>query len=131
MADELQVQGKVEQRVILLTIRYGQELLLKTEAHERLSKELTECYRKIREQERPETSSCIVEIQAEVAGSPVVRALFELWKEVVAKEGGQVVCVNYPHDYIDSLTSLGLPSLPGFNLAETKAEAIQQLTRKR
>ena len=130
MAEELRVEGKVEEGVILLSVRYGQELLLERGTSERLSKELTGRYRQIREKANVKTISCIVEIQSEVAGSPVVRALFDLWREVVGKEGGQVVCVNYPQEYIDSLTSLGLPSLAGFSLAETKGEAIQKLLKK-
>jgi hypothetical protein len=131
MAEEIRVDTKVEKGVILLTVRYGQELLLKKDARERLSKELTRRYREIleKEHEKVETTSCVVKIQAEVAGSPLVRALFELWKEVVGKEGGQVICVNYPPDYIDSLTALGLPTLAGFSLASTEAEAIQKLIK--
>ena len=130
MAEELRVEGKVEQGVILLTVHYSDELLLKTGSSKRLSKELTDKYQEFRKKERVgvKNISCVVDIQSEIAGSPLVRALFELWKEVVSKEGGQVVCVNYPADYLDSLTSLGLPTLPGFSLAETKEEAIQKLT---
>jgi hypothetical protein len=130
MAKEPQVTGKVVKGVIVLTMRYGQELLFEKDVRERLSKELTGRYHEILEKERDKikTTSCVVKIQAEVAGSPVVRALFELWKEVVEEGvGGQVICVDYPPDYIDSLTSLGLPTLPGFSLAATEEEAIQRL----
>lgn len=131
MAEKTQVKWNVEGGVILLTVHFNLEFLLERGAGERLSKELTALYREIREKEeaRVKTTSCIVEIQAEVAGSALVRALFELWKEV-RKEGGKVVCVNYPQDYIDSLTSLGILALKGFSLADTKAEAIRKLTRK-
>ena len=76
------------------------------------------------------TNSCVVKIDSEVAGSPVVRALFELWREVVEKRGGQVICVGYPEDYLYSLTSLGLPALNGFSLASTEEEAVERLAGK-
>jgi len=132
MAEELQVEGSItKEGVILLVVKYGQELLLKEGAPERLSKALTGRYREMlgKDGGKVRTMSCVVEIQSEIAGSPLVRALFELWKEVVGKESGQVICVNYPPDYIDSLTSLGLPSLAGFSLAVTREEAIQSLMK--
>jgi hypothetical protein len=131
MEQALHVTGKVEGGVIVLAISYSHELLMRTEAPKRLSKEVMECYQRLREQKvgTIETNSCIVEINSDVAGSPVVRALFELWREVTGRESGQVICVNYPQDYIASLTSLGLPSLGGFGLALTKEAAIQKLTK--
>src|SRR6266850_2104118 len=132
MEEELQVEGKVEEGVILLTIRYGEALLMRTEAPERLSAQTIRCYREMRERDKEKVnpSSCVIDIQSETAGSPVVRMRFELWREVGRYKGGQVICVNYPQDYIDGLTSLGLPGLPGFSLAGTTAEAIQKLTGK-
>ena len=81
MAEELRVEGKVEKGVILLTVLFSEELLLQTGASNRLSKELTERYQEIRDKEkaRVEITSCVVEIRSETAGSPLVRALFELW----------------------------------------------------
>jgi len=134
MAEEVRVEGKVENGVIILTVRYSQELLLTTGVHERLSKALIRRYREVleKEQEKVKNISCVVNIKSEVAGSPLVRALFELWKEVVGKEeGGQVICANYPADYIDSLTALGLPTLAGFSLAATEADAIQKLVKRK
>ncbi len=127
MPEKLAVKGNVEEGVILLTISFGQELLFERGARERLSNELMNRYREIREKENVKSTSCVVEIQSDTAGSPLVRALFELWKEIVGKEGGQVICVGYPSDYIDSLTSLGLPSLGGFSLANSKEEAFSKV----
>lgn len=130
MAEELRVEGSIRQGIIVLVVIYDKELLLKGGASERLSKELTMKYRQLRETEKGQIKmvSCIVQIRAEIAGSPLVRALFELWREVVEKEGGQVVCVGYPPDYIDSLTSLGLSALPGFALANDTDAVVKQLT---
>jgi hypothetical protein len=129
MAEELRAEGKVDEGVVLLTIRYSPEVLIKTGAHERFSRELMKCYQTIRgkERERVKTNSCIVEIQSDVAGSPMVRALFDLWREIAGKESGQLVCVGYPQDYLDSLTALGLTTLPGFSLAGTRVQAVQKL----
>jgi hypothetical protein len=66
---------------------------------------------------------CIVVIKATVAGSPLVRALFDLYKVVVA-DSAKLICVSFPEDYMDSLTGLGLPALPGFKLASSLDEAF-------
>ena len=131
MLEELKVEGKVENNVIILSVEFNQEFLMSRQAGEQLSSELTRRYREIR-QERTwgvKTSFCIVEIKSQVAGSSLVRALFELWREVVGREGGQVICVNYPAEYIDSLTSLGLPALEGFTLAETIGDAMARINK--
>ena len=127
-----QVEAKIVKGIILLTVRYGEEFLFTADAHNQLSSELTQSYREILEKEKgkTKTNSCIIKIQSANAGSFLVRAIFDLWKEVTTQkngQGGQVICVDYPSDYIDSLTSLGLPTLPGFSLAATEDEAIQKL----
>lgn len=131
MPEDLQVNGALELGVIVLTIRYGKDLLLQDKARTQLSEEIVAAYRKSRDSAGNEakTSSCIVMIESEVAGSPLVRALYELWQEVTIKGAGQVVCVDYPDDYIDTLTSLGLPSLAGFTLAHSKEQAISIITQ--
>jgi hypothetical protein len=67
MAKEPQVTGKVVKGVIVLTMRYGQELVFEKDARERLSKELTGRYHEILEKERDniKTTSCVVKIQHE------------------------------------------------------------------
>ena len=127
MADSLQVTGEVKNGVVVLSLDYGRELLLREDAPARLSEELTRRYQELLDRHKPRTVSAVVEIKAKDAGSPVVRALFELWKKVVGGQSGQVVCVNYPQDYIDSLTALGLPALPGFSLAATVDDALRRV----
>jgi hypothetical protein len=119
------VEGRIERGVIILTVNFDAAFFFQKGAGNQLSKEFTDCYRK--EKGKAEASSCVVEIQSEIAGTPLIRGLFELWKVVAEGEGGQVICVNYPPDYIDSLTSLGLLALEGFSLARTVQEAIQKL----
>ncbi len=129
MSEALTVKKNVENGVILLKVNFNEELLLKMDAGVTISQELKKRYQEVRDRDRAKltTISCVVDINSEIAGSPLVRGLFELWREVVQKDGGQVVCVNYPKDYIDSLTSLGLPALAGFNLAGSTEEAIKIL----
>lgn len=123
----VQVAAAVERGVIVLTLNYDRELLFETTAPKLLSDQLLEQYRATRKDSTVKTDSCIVEMKTEVAGSPVVRALSQLWREVVAGKAGQVVCVNYPHQYIDSLTTLGLLGMDGFALANTREEALNRL----
>ena len=127
MAQDLQVEGTVKESVIVLTVSFGPELLLERGARERLSNQLKDQYAKQLDSGGASTNSCVVNIQSEVAGSPLVRALFELYREVVGNKSGQVVVVGYPPDYIESLNSLGLTSLDGFRLALDEREAISRL----
>jgi len=132
MPERLVVDAEISRGVVVLKVGYGLEQMLKDGAAKELSKRLLEEYqRKMNEEaqktnDSARTGSCVVVITAETAGSPLVRALFELYK-VVTAEGGQVICVGYPSDYIDSLTELGLPSLDGFSLATSQQAAIETL----
>lgn len=116
------VEARHENGLLLLRLHYGSDLMAEAGSGPRLGSQLVEAYR----EKRGDSLSCIVEIDADVAGSPVVRALFDLW-EVVVTTGGKVACVGYPADYIDSLTSLGLPSLEGFLLASSLEDARSRL----
>ena len=130
MAIEVQVDKDIlkEKGVILLTISYDEELLFQADTSGLLSSKLIEEYQK--NLKASTNNSCIVKIDSEVAGSPIVRALFGLWKEVVKTTGNQVICVGYPEDYLYSLTSLGLPTQKGFSLASTEKEAVEKLVGK-
>ncbi len=129
MAEDLTVISTIEDKVVILVVRYGPELMLSLTAHETLSAKLVKAYEEESAKDASvKTNSCIVMIEAETAGSPIVRALFELYKTVYAGSG-QVICVGYPQDYIDSLTTLGLTGLAGFSLANTKQEALGRLNK--
>lgn len=71
-------------------------------------------------------TSCIVDIQGDFVGSSLARALFELWKKVTARNG-ELSCINYPKDYIDTIASLGLPMLPGFELEYKSTESVTRV----
>jgi hypothetical protein len=124
--EELTVTRSIEQGIVVLRVDYSPELLLRRDASKRLGDEFVNQYESAIKEEGAATRSCVVEIKASTAGSPLVRALYDLYRKVY-EDGGQVFCVGYPPDYISSLTALGLPSLAGFNLAREKAEAIQKL----
>ena len=130
MADEVVVQGGVERGVVVLQIQYTEASLFQREAARWLTDKLVEVYRQTRGQPNVSTASCIVVIQPRVAGSPLARALFELWKEVVenpSSRGGQVACVGYPKAYLDMLTVPGITDLAGFTLFDTKESALARL----
>lgn len=125
MASQIDVRSTIDRGIPVLTIRYGAGEMFRTESAKELSSLMVEGYEK-RLTEEPPNRSCIVVIESETAGSPLDRALFELYKRVVS-EGQQLFCVNYPADYIHSLTSLGLPSLKGFVLKSSRETAIKDL----
>jgi len=130
MPERLTVKAEITQGIVVATVGYGLEQMLQEGAAKELSRRLLEEYQRQMDEAKKagtaRTGSCVVVIKAETAGSPLVRALFELYKAVTA-EGGQVICVGYPSDYIDSLTELGLPSLHGFSLAASQEAAIKTL----
>ena len=73
-----------------------------------------------------DVNDCILSIKASVAGSQVVKGIFELYKTVRARSG-ILLCAEYPPDYVRALTDLGLPALPGFWLCGTLDEAREKL----
>ena len=75
-------------------------------------------------------SDCILSFEPKFAGSPVDRAIFELYQVVHAKSG-ILICANYPPKYVRALTDLGLPSLPGFELCSTTKEAREKMLKLR
>ena len=117
---------------ILLTMEYSHESLSGSAFGTNLMGELLSCYKRRRDElVGSETDSCVIVIESDFVASPVRRALFELWREVVGKtgrEGGQVVCVKYPSEYIGHLRSLGMLDLPGFSLADDKDTAVRMVT---
>ena len=127
MLEKPQISGDTKDGVIVLTINYDEEQLLKKGKKERFSNVLTNEYENFRK--NVDNPSCIVKIESEVAGSAIIRALFELWKRVHEKEKGKVICVDYPKDYINSLSAIGLTALSGFKLASTVEKAINKIKK--
>jgi hypothetical protein len=125
-AAELDVKASHERGLVVLSVEYSPEFLISRESSMRLSQDFQAKYdeeaKKIPSTTAPD---CLVEIKASTAGSSLVKGLFDLYKSVNAR-GGKVICVGYPKDYFNSLTSLGLPNLSGFKLAYNKDEALKQ-----
>lgn len=117
------VEARVENGVVVLSVTHGPGSMLQDEFGERLSKDLQGKYQEEVKKANVESKSCIVFMKAETAGSLTVRALFDLYTVVDAK-GGELVCANYPPDYIYTLTAIGLIYLRGFSLARTMEQAF-------
>jgi len=98
---------------------------------ELLSKSVVTMYETLVNQEgsSDQGRSCILIIVAKTAGSPIVRAVFELYK-VVTDAGGELMVVDYPSAYSESLTGLGILALPGFSLAPNLEDAMSRLAQK-
>jgi hypothetical protein len=127
----VQIDAKVVQGVVMLSVRYDRSFFLEKDAGKRLGADLVERRRQVRGEKATEvrSPSCVVEIHADVAGSALVRALIDLWRAVVQDEG-RVVCVGYPEDYLHSLRSLiGYPYPRRFSVVRTREEALQELAR--
>ena len=130
MTADSRVSGEIDTSVdsdglIVLNVRYSPQLMFQAEAFQLLSSELVNEYNKMIAQD-PKSTSSVVVINASAAGSPLDKALFELYKEVEARSG-QIIVVGYPADYTVGLNALGLPTLPGFSLANSRDEALSRL----
>lgn len=126
MAGKLKIGRTVERGIPVVTVDYGVDLMFRAESADEISSQMVNAYEEILADNNPANESCVVVIESESAGSPLVRALFKLYERVTA-EGNQLICVNYPDDYIHSLASLGLPSLGGFSLMSSKQNALSKL----
>lgn len=107
----------------VVEVSFEPDLMFQKGARQTLAEELTGAYKALKEEKGPE---CVVVIQASTAGSPLIRALLELYKTVTAN-GGQLRLVDYPLEFRDSLAALGFRSLPGFAHAATIDKAVEEL----
>jgi hypothetical protein len=126
MNDQLQIRGEWRNDIPLLEIDYLPAQMFQPGTAETLSERLISQYRTLLKKSPPESRSgaCVLFIKATTAGSPLVRAIFEVYKAIHA-DSGTLFCANYPVNYIESLTSLGLTALPGFKLTTTLDEALK------
>lgn len=124
MHDSLKIESEMRESIPLLTVDYQEKELFVQNFSQVLADELKASFRKLVGSTLPDRAPCIVHIKASTAGSPLVRALFDLYK-VVNASSGLLVCAEYPVEYMSSLTSLGLPILPGFRLANSLPEALE------
>ena len=129
MLTPLSVTGEKKGDVVVLTVKYAKDFLRHGSAFELFRDRLVEQYTALRP--TADTSSgavCVVQVDTEISGSPLVRALFELY-ETVASDRGRLIIADFPPDYIPQLASLGLTSLKGFELAADVDEAISLAQR--
>lgn len=126
MVEKMKISGNWKEQVPVIVVEYeaGQMFLPKTS--ELLAEKLIAAYKDLRT-ERPSfvPRACVLWIKASTAGSSLVRAIFEFYKVLNADEA-VLFCAEYPANYLESLTSLGLPALPGFKLTMTGDEAIKK-----
>src|ERR1700719_3048833 len=101
MDTELDIKGDVREGIPLLEIYYPPSVMFLPKGWEILSDKLTDVYKDLITQEGIRTKSCVVWIKSATAGSPMVRALFELFK-IVDAGGGTLYCADFPEDYMAS-----------------------------
>jgi len=128
MSDYLEVGGKDSDGIPVLEIDYDDNQMFRPRIAPLLAEKLVSEYRRLSTQ--GPAPVCVLHIRAKVAGSPLVRAVFELYK-VVSADSGTLFCANYPVNFMESLTSLGLTALPGFRLTASTEEALGLARREK
>lgn len=64
-------------------------------------------------------------IDADTAGSPLIRAMVDLYKAVAGS--GKLIFAGYPLDYLPGLASLGFLDMPDVEIAPTLDAALRSL----
>ncbi|MGC9972397.1 MAG: hypothetical protein ABSE56_17585 [Bryobacteraceae bacterium] len=124
MPEDFNITSRIERGSVVLSVQYSPESLRDPGLGERLGLEMVRLY----EANLPGPgASCVVVIQAAVAASVIVRALYTLYQKV-RKQAGQVFLVGFPEDCMRSLAMLGLSSLRGFNSAESEEQALKLIS---
>jgi hypothetical protein len=125
MPSELNVGHNIKDGVPVISVSYSADDFQSPTTALRFSSEIVKEYNNAL-LESPRVKSAVVDIHAKVAGSSLIRGLFELYRKVL-NNSGQLVCVGFPPDYIPSLTSLGLLDQKGFSLDADLASAINRV----
>ncbi len=128
MTEDITVNATVSAGSVEIEASYPEFAIIDAGFDEPFRKQLVEKYEAIAGTQT--NRDCILSITARVAGSQVVKGIFELYK-VVRARSGILICANYPPDYVRALTDLGLPSLPGFELCGSVEEARDKMERLR
>lgn len=125
MSGTLEVTGDDSKGVPVITLKYDANQML--ESGSDIASKLSASYEELAK--KLNNSSVVVNIDATIAGSPVIRALIKIHQAARAQKG-RLVCVGYPQDYLPGLTSLGLLSNSDFMVADNLESAIKQLKPK-
>lgn len=126
MPELFSIVTRIKGGAVILSVEYGPEFLVDPSDGERLGQEMSRRYQEKLPETGSSAASCVVVIQAEVAASAIVRALYTLYQHVKSR-GGQVFLAGYPEAYKTALATLGLLSLPGFNEAGSEEEALKRI----
>jgi hypothetical protein len=125
VTDPLSIQGEWREEIPLVVVDYEPAQMFLPKTSTLLAERLIAQYKVLRAMRQEATPrACILWVKSKTAGSPLVRAIFELYKVLNADEA-TLFCAGYPVDFLESLTSLGLPALPGFKITVTVEEAIR------
>jgi hypothetical protein len=125
MQAELSVRDDVRNGVPVISVDYTADHFQSPSSASSFSSEILKHYTAALAK-NARVKSCVVEIRADVAGSSLIRGLFDLYR-MVRHNKGQVVCVGFPADYLPSLTSLGLLDQASFSLGSDTSSAISRL----
>jgi hypothetical protein len=128
MTPNFTIEPAVREGAVEITASYPEFAIIDAGFDEPFRQRLVESYEKLAQTQA--SRDCILTLNVKVAGSPVVKAIYELWKAVRARLG-VLVLANYPPDYVRALTDLGLPSLPGFELCSNTNEAREKMVTLR
>lgn len=123
---KLKVKCTSESGIPVVTVSYDPELMCAKGARTSLAKAMIDEYKSNRPETHADRCGCIIVIDSDTAGSPLIRALLELYKTVTI-DGGQVRIVGYPREFMDSLAALGVRSLPGWGHSPNKEEALKDI----
>jgi len=127
MAERPMVKAKVQDGVVVLNVTYDDEEMLRPTAGEELRAAMLEKYDDLAKQ-RPD---CVVVLDTDQVGSPLVGALFELYKRIISRRG-ELRVAGYPPDYMELLNALGVTRLRGFHLSSGgEAGALAELNPSR
>lgn len=122
--EQILVRGDLKNGIPVIEAQYPAEAMRDPSISERLSKDLLDAYDIEIAKPDATTKSCIVVVKTQIAGSPFIRALYDLYRRVTSN-GGELKVVDYPIDYIPSLSSLGVLGLSGFQLYGSEDEALK------
>ena len=128
MAATFAIEGSVHEGAVEISVSYPDFAILDEGFDEPFRQQLVQKYEESARKQPDQ--DCILTISASVAGSQVVRGIYELYK-VVRARSGNLICAKYPADYVRALTDLGLPSLPGFELCGSIEEAREKRSKLR